>query len=386
MRELPSPLTPEDVAVRGDDGRARYEWYDDKGGYAVSPYHPFVRQRADDSVSQVTAGLPCDLLFQDQIGARPWTFDSNPASPSPLAFIDGWIDHTKRHAAILLGTEQGFDALIPTEVAFFGSVPGEDNEWSDTRFGPGNWQPWPFVPIVAGDKVLLYPHNMGANPADDATFRLNVSFGKMMMYKLHDPEKSIFSFGPRGGLDSDVFRTVSALQQQVISRYVTQPIEEFEWLAPRVTRARFRSVEVVANGDDSAPFAHAGFKILPGGFLVLSDDGRLTAGVLDRWNGLPLSPGRHLVIEKRGDHGVEVWKPSGGSTSIVIRPLASWGEGTPVEVRALDVRGDLVRTVPATETTYGILFRYETSIDQRLVDHYEIVNPTRVPRRRGVRP
>lgn len=385
MRSLPAGLAVPDIAVLDDDGRARYETFGPRGGYAMSPWHPFVRQRADESVVEMTRDVPSDLLFQDQIGARPWIFDGNPSSPSPSAFIDGWIAHVARHPGVLLGTEQGFDALLPHEVAFFGSVPGEDDSWSDERFGPGNWAPWPFVPVVARDKVLLYPHNMGANPAVEATFRLNVAFGQMMMHTLHNPAATIFDAGPGGGLDSDALRTVVALQRDVIARIGTEPIEAFDRIAPKVTRTRFRTMEVVVNHDLNSQFEHDGHIILPGGFLVRSDDRRLTAGVVDRWASVPLTPGRHLVVETRGEAGLVIRKPSGGATQIVVNPLPSWSESTPIEARAVDVRGKVIRTVPSTRTPYGILFFYSNAIDDRLVDHYEIIDPTRSPRTRGAR-
>jgi hypothetical protein len=386
VRALPAEMTIHDIAVRDDSGAARYETYGSKGGYAVSPWHPFVRDRADESVTQMTRDVPSDLLFQDQIGARPWMFDTNPSSPSPTAYIDGWLDHTARHGGeVLLGTEQGFDALIPNEVAFFGSVPGEDTEWSDARWGSGNWSPWPFVPIVAGDKVLLYPHNMGANRPGDATFRLNVAFGQMMMYTLRSGPSSVFDPSPGGGLDVDAFRIVSALQPNVIARYATTPIDDFAWIAPRVTRTRFRTAEVIANADSSASFEYAGHVVLPGGFLVLSDDGLLTAGVVDRWNALPLEAGRHVVVEVRSETGISVWKPAGPASNIVVRGMEGWTSSTPVEARAIGARGEVVRTVPVTMTPYGVLFRYSPVLDDRLVDHFEVVDTTRLTRRRGVR-
>jgi hypothetical protein len=385
LRSLPGSLSVADISVLDDSGAARYETFGPKGGFAVSPWHPFVRQRADESVVEMTRDVPSDLLFQDQIGARPWIFDANPASPSPVAYIEGWVDHVARQGSVLLGTEQGFDALLPHEVAFFGSVPGEDDAWSDERFGPGNWEPWPFVPVVAGDKVLLYPHNMGANPPVDSTFRLNLAFGQMMMHTLHNPAADIFQPGQGGGLDDEAFRIVSTLQRRVIARLVTEGIDEFAWIAPKVSRTRFGPVEVIVNFDLRSSFDAGGAEVLPGGFIVRSDDGSLTAGVFERRGGIPLAPGRHWIVEEREAGRIRVAQPAGSDSPIVVAPLAGWDQGAPLEVRARDVRGDVIATVPSTWTPYGLLFRYETWIGQRMVDHYEIVDPAAPARRRGTR-
>lgn len=385
LSTLPSPLTVSDVAVRLDDGEPRFETFGPRGGYAVSPWHPFVAKRADDRVREVVAELDCDLLFEDQIGARPWLYDGNPVAPSPTSYIDGWIDHARRHAPAMLGTEQGFDRLVEHEVAFFGVLSAEEDDWTVARFGEGNWEPFPFAAIAARDKVLVYFHNMGANPVTTANLRMSLATGTMPVYPLYRSTANIFDTGRGGGLDDDALRVTTALQRRVLSRYATETAESFEWLTASVTKTKFRTVEVIANADAKLPLEVPEGVVAPGGVIARSLDGSMTAGLFTRWAGVPLTRGEHWIVEERDASGITFVKPSGADTLIVLRPLAEWSRSTPLEVRAMSAKGEEIRTLGVSWTPSGLVFAATRWIDGREVDHYRIVDPTREPRRRGVR-
>ena len=385
LNSLPSPLTIADVSVRRDDGGPQFETFGPRGGYAVSPWHPFVSKRADDRVREVIDELDCDLIFEDQIGARPWIYDANPIAPSPTSYIDGWIDHARRHAPARLGTEQGFDRLVEHEVSFFGCVSAEDGEWTVARFGARNWEVFPFAAIVARDKTLFYFHNMGANPLTKANFRMSLATGTMPVCPLYNPAASVFDLGRGGGLDSDALRISSTLQSRVLSRFATERAESFVWLSPSATRTAFRSVEVIANTDATLPLEVPEGMVAPAGVVARTFDGSMTAGVFTSWSGVPLTGGEHWIVEERDDAGVTLVKPSGVETSIVVRPLPAWSRSTPLEVRAMSARGEQIRTIGFTWTAHGPMFTTTRWVDGREVDHYRIVDPTRAPRRRGVR-
>jgi hypothetical protein len=383
LASLPPPLTVAGVAVI-DEGEPRYERYGARGGYAVSPWHPFVTKRADDAVREVVEELGCDMLFEDQIGARPWLFDANPAAPSPTSYIDGWVDHARRHSSVMLGTESGFDRLLGHELGFFGCITPDGDDWTTVRFGDGNWELFPFVALVARDKALFYFHNMGANPVTTANLRMSLATGQFPVFPLYRPPGDIFDTGRGGGLDRDDLRVTAALQRHVLSRYATERATAFEWLTPRLTKTTFPSVEVIANGEATGLDQPEG-SVAPGGAIARAVDGSLVAGLFTTWGGVRLIGGEHWIVEERDANGITLRTPSGGDTPIVARPLAAWNRSTPLEVRALDAKGEVIRTLPFTWTIYGPLFTATRWIDGREVVGWRIVDASREPRKRGVR-
>jgi hypothetical protein len=128
LQDLPAPLTVADVAVLDDRGVPVYEHYGAHGGYVVSPHAPFVRQRLGQLVEQMTVDVPGDVLFEDQIGARPWPFDHNPSSPHPMAYIEGWLEHTRTYSRSL-------GAACPTRLRKSGERHSEA-EWARSRPTP----------------------------------------------------------------------------------------------------------------------------------------------------------------------------------------------------------------------------------------------------------
>ncbi len=154
LSNLPTPLKIDSIAVSDENSRPVYEYYGPNGGYVISPCHPFVTQRIDRMVREMTEDLPSDFLFEDQIGARPARYDLNNACANPLGYIQGWLEHTRNHAAKRLATELGFDRLLETETAFHGSVLlperlGYTAQW----WGNGNWRYYPFTSLLAHDKA-----------------------------------------------------------------------------------------------------------------------------------------------------------------------------------------------------------------------------------------
>ena len=64
------------------------------------------------TVRQFTQELPVDLLFQDQCGARRWSPDFNPASPTPTAYIEGLLSMVEEDSRdVPLATEDGWDRV-----------------------------------------------------------------------------------------------------------------------------------------------------------------------------------------------------------------------------------------------------------------------------------
>ncbi len=120
----------DDPLLRDLDGGLSYEEYFGEGGFTASPWHPAVRA-ANEKTIDLFNGDPqnhypaetsyqVDFFFQDQVGARTWEYDANPASPTPYAYVHGLIALNAEDSTKLpVSTENGFDRLINFNAQFF---------------------------------------------------------------------------------------------------------------------------------------------------------------------------------------------------------------------------------------------------------------------------
>jgi hypothetical protein len=371
LRTLLPPFTIKDVAVLDQNGVPQYEYYGTHGGYVMSPCPDFVRARLDRLVDQMTTEVPSDLLFEDQIGARPWLFDHNASSPSPLAYTDGWLAHTRAHSDTLLMTELAFDRLAETEVGFHGSVllpevSGYTADW----WGAGTWRPYPLATAMARDKVLFYQHDLAPETmtTQKSFLTWNLAMGYMLSYDLFKSE-----FG--GGLDSEWLGLVSIFQKHVLARYAWERVTGYTDLAHQVTRTAFETCDVIANWDATNGYATSGYTLSPQGVLVMCDDGGLAAGIFTRYNGTALSPDDHYLIETRGPWGSIVRQPIGPDTDLTLALLPGWGTRGPATALALDAADQVVGTVPVTIRPAGLTFRHRKSLAGKTVAAYRLPNP-----------
>ncbi|MFO7696494.1 MAG: hypothetical protein R6X16_04990, partial [Anaerolineae bacterium] len=342
------------------------------GGYVVSPHAGPVRQRLDRLMQEMTTALPSDLVFEDQIGARPLAFDHNPAAPGLAAYHDGWLAHTREHAAQRLMTEAGYDRLAETEIGFAGSFLLQHNVWQDPArwWGDGNWEIYPATAFFVRDKALFYQHNLAPESFTHnlAALRWNLASGYMLSYDSLQSE-----FG--GGIEDPWLDAVSVIQSIVLSRYADQLATGFDWLSPAVSHTEFGAFTVIANWDDSTPYELGAHILAPGGVLVSDASGSTVAGAFTAYNGQPLSGDGHLLVERRGSAGITVWKPLGPDTPLAVRALPGWAEGQAVTVLActavdactpagsVTVSGGLVHFQYAARSGAGVIARYRLEAD-----------------------
>ena len=371
LRNLPPPLTIKDVAVLDRDGVPQYEYYGSHGGYVMSPYPAFVRDRLARLVHDMTTDVPSDLLFEDQIGARPWLFDHNAASPSPLAYMDGWLAHTRTYSDTLLMTELAFDRLTETEAGFHGSVllpevTGYTADW----WGKNTWQPYPLATALARDKTLFYQHDLAPETmtTQKSFLTWNLAMGYMLSYDL---VKS--SYG--GGLDSEWLGLVSAFQQHVLARYADETLTNYVNVTSQLTRTDFETCHVFANWDSATGYVIGAHTISPSGALVTCDDGSMSAGVFTHYNGAALSAGDHYLIETRGFWGSIVRQPAGSDTDLTVALLPTWSTRGPATAVALDAAGRTIETVPVIISPAGLTFPYHKNLAGKDVAAYRLPNP-----------
>jgi hypothetical protein len=375
LQNLPSPLTIPDVAVLNEQAVPMHAYYSSHGGYVMSPYAPFVQQRLNQLVQQMTVNVPSNLLFEDQIGARRWLFDHNASSPYPTAYIEGWLEHTRTHSASLLMTELGFDRLAETEIGFHGSVLlPERFGFTPGWWGTDTWHPYPLATIMTRDKVLFYQHDLAPETmtVDKATLTWNLAYGYMLSYDL-----------VTGGVNNPWLELVSAFQKNVLARYASESIVDFTNLSDKVTQTSFETFTVIANWDTTNPYNTSGHTLPPLGVLSRSTNGMLTAGVFTAYNGVPLSAGDHYVIEERGLTDITVRQPIGADTSLTLRLPPSWNPSDSIQVQAYTKAGQVIESIPLTVTTQTIIFKYQQRRADQSVAYYMVIVGSPSPRQVG---
>jgi len=368
LQDLPEPLVITDVAVLDDQGHPMFEYYGPNGGYVVSPYAPFVLQRLEALVAQMTGEVHTDLLFEDQVGARPWMFDQNPAAPDPTAYIEGWLAHTHAYSTSLLMTELGFDRLAESEVGFHGSLLlPQRNGSTDSWWGADAWHPYPLALILARDKTLFYQHDLAPETFtfDKATLTWNLALGYMLSYDLVQSE-----FG--GGLDSPWLGLVAAFQQRVLARYASERITGFTNVQEEVTQTSFETFTALANWSQDLPYTHDEYILPPQGVLIQNADGTVIAGVFTHYHGAPLSSGEHYLIEERTDHQITVRQPVGADTNLTVGLLPGWSSASRLVAWAYNAQGQALGTTPVTVSASGASFAYQQQYAGQDVAWYTI--------------
>jgi hypothetical protein len=284
VRGLPSPLTATDIAMQTPAGAPVTEQFGPKDGYIVSPHVPFVRNRVHQLMEEWRTEMPAECLFFDQIGARPWRRDFNPASPSPLAYQDGWLETFAPYRDRCLMTEDGWDRLADSFVGFHGGHLQMYREfrYQDVRWGRGNWEPYPLALWLLHDKVLLYQHDLYEEVMTDdpEVLTFNLAFGLLLSYNWDGESRT---------LDSRWLGIVGDVQRALGAHYAGRPLTAYRRLEADVTETEFGDYSVVANWSRTTPFELDGYRIAPLGFLARERDGSMLAGTFgNRWTGVTI--------------------------------------------------------------------------------------------------
>ncbi|TSA19503.1 T9SS C-terminal target domain-containing protein [bacterium] len=369
-----SGLSVKDIAAITENLQPRYDGFMNGttwlAGYVVSPRHPFVRDRLSRLVTQLTSDLPSDILFQDEIGARPGVIDLNPTSPTPFSFIDGWIEHCQLYKQKRLATERGFDRLIDTHVSFHGSARLDElHNQTDSYWGKGNWDYYPLVPMLAGDKVLLYQHDLSSTEAltSKDNLRWDLTFGFMHTYDLAD-----------GRFRNPEWLNVAGdFQSHVANRYAGKRMKQYTTIQTRLTRSVFEGISVTSNWDTTASVTLDAHTLPPGGVLAQADDGSLTAGIFSVYNSQALTPSppydHYIIVERsaRGD-SLNVIHWLGGDTPLHLERPTFWPASAVVRVFA--VAKAAIIEVSKTITTSAIDFTLAKSVQGQVVLRYVVTS------------
>ena len=316
-----SSTTAVAVAALDSAGAAQTIEYGAHTGVIVSPFAPLVRARAASELAQWQA-LGADCVFLDQVGARPWLRDFNPASRSPLAYDDGWLSLLAPYRDRCLMAEDGWDRLARTVVGFHGGLLMMQRELgaADRYFGAGNWEPYPLATWLLHDKVLMYQHDLypSTMAIDGDVLAWNAAFGL------------VESFEWRPGNERDPWLVLAADLQRALGPHdAGVPLGRFTVLAPGVTRSVYGELTVDANlsAAEYDGIAAHGFRAHGGGVDVQA------------------YPGGHWVLEEREGDTTVVRQPVGGKFAVTV-------PGTATRVTALPGGTPVPFAVAAGRTTF----------------------------------
>ena len=347
------------AAAQDAGGHPLVDRYGQREGYAVSPYAPVVRQRVADLLEQWRTEVPADCLFFDQIGARPWRYDFNPASPTPLAYDDGWLELLAPYADRCLMVEDGWDRLAQSAAGFHGSalMMERENGQPHKLFGAGNWKPYPLATWLLHDKVLMYQHDLyeGTFATDAEALTWDLAFGTMLSYSW-DPSA--------GSLDSPWLGLVGAFQKALGPRFAGQQLTGWRDVTSDVTESVYGDFHVLANWSHEDSYSTDGYALAPLGFFARGQ-GVLAGEFAGSFDGAPLSPGTHFVLVESGANGVTVRQPVGDDTELTV-------EASSAQVTAYAPSGIALGAVPARLAGGRVSFHYAATFNASAVAYYRI--------------
>ncbi len=265
-------------------------------GYTICAWHPAVRAANDVIRRQFTQEFPVDVLFQDQVGARGHRWDTNPAAPHAGAYLEGIHRIARVDSAVVpLGTEDGHDRLINWETMFCGlsfpwlpNRPFGNHVLYEDLWSEGAWRIEPLALLLAHDKVLFYHHDLGGFVHNRLDLSVTLVMGFNLSWWTHSPAPS--------AKERDWIERLCRVQAAVGPRCAGRPLDDFQYLAPRVLCSRFGDLEIVANLSSQPWTIDADTVIAPEGFWARSPD--LEAGIFVRRQGKPCDAAVWLIRQR----------------------------------------------------------------------------------------
>jgi hypothetical protein len=314
--------SPQTVGVLDEHGAPETIDYGTHSGVIVSPSSPVVQTRTKQELD-TWRSLGADCVFLDQVGARPWLRDFNPAATSPLGYDDAWVALLAPYADKCVMVEDGWDRLARDAVGFHGGalMMQRELQYVDHFFGAGNWEPYPLATWLLHDKVLMYQHDLYplTMAIDGEVLTWNLAYGL------------VSSFEWQFGDEADPWLALASLVQRDFGpHYAGVALSSYTEVAPGVTKSVFGDLTVTANLSQSAYDgidAHGVKATVPDGSLSLQT-----------------YPGGHWVVAERQGTVTTVRQPVGGDVTLSF-----------VGRSVTTLAGD---PVPAVSQDNGVTFTY----------------------------
>lgn len=311
------------------DGKLSYERYSKNDGFTVCHWHPAVQEANRRTVEQFSREYPCDVLFQDQCGARGWRYDANRASPAMGAYTEGLLSMNAEDCARKpLSTESGWDGVVNFQVQLcgmtWGIVPTEGGPvWRrlmKEECDPAAWEIFPVAQYIAHDKTAMVHHDLGQFVTNRQTLAWTLGLGYGLSARIHAAH--LDRARPREWL-----RWLARLQASVCARYIGVPLSDFahqRGTDPRaddgLLRAHYGPLEVSVNLD-AQPRTVDGRRLAGYGFAVTGPG--LAAANLQSVDATDFGPEGAAFVAEGDAQAVDAWiyaRP--GAEAVVLTPDA----------------------------------------------------------------
>ena len=373
MLNLPG-LTANEISVLDKYGNPTYtHWDNTANGYFVSPNHPFVKQRLDQNVFDMTQTVPSDILYEDVLGAWDWRYDFNPSSPNPLALVDGYVEHLSKHQDKLILTEAGHDRVADLVIGFMGPLRGESltlDRFND-EYGAGNWDPYPSATFLFHDKNLIYRYWLNAENTHD--FGLQLAFGYMNCVVIRDDPIPARIYNDEWLIAAHDFQSI------VSSRFVGEQLLDYVKPTPGISVFDYESVSVLKNWNPGQSYPAGNHQISPDGVIATSNSGDLTAGMFTHYNNQALSTGEHYIIEQRLQDEIIIHHSRGEDTELSIQPIAGWNQPELIAVLAFDREDKLIHASRPDVNNPLIVFNCNQNVYGQFIAYYKIIESENLP-------
>jgi len=272
--------------LRGLDGMPHRESYGVNTGWTVTPYHPAVLEAEKSLLDAFQGDLQADILFQDQIGARPAQYDFNSPSPTPYAYTQGLIELARRASERFpVSTEDGFDRLLNIESQFcgltqsIGAIPRHKEMRYSQRLADEDWELFPIAQYIAHDKAFFMHHDLEEGAVDRTALAWTLALG----YQL---STSVAAAQLQDAAKLEWFAQLDKLQKAFGPHYMGASLSSFRYLRGSgehgVMEASYGDMRIVSNLT-AQTYIDGQVIIAPNGFYARA--GVIEAGYLTSYHG-----------------------------------------------------------------------------------------------------
>ena len=214
------------------DGSHRYETYSGGkvDGWQVTVRHLDVRAANRLTLSRFVRDFPADFVFQDQVGARDWLYDLNPAACGATDMPESYITMEEEDSASTrLMAEDGWDRVAEYNVGLCGCnwwifpfrhKSGTPRPHFKDLFPADCWEIEPITLYLAHDKCLFYSHNLGAFVDSPPILAWSLACG----YQLSETNRRYET----NETARDWYAWLHLVQRLVASRIAGQPLLSFK--------------------------------------------------------------------------------------------------------------------------------------------------------------
>lgn len=223
----------EEPLNRQRHGQLRLERYANNKGYSLCFWHPAVQEAHRRVRRQMTEEFPCDVLFQDQVGARTWVWNYHPLEPRRASGHDGMLSLSMEDAEVVpMATEDGYDRVLNFESmicgAAWGMIPADHKHrerHAKYLFPRGEWEFFPILSYLGHGQCLFTTHDLGHFTDNPEKLAATLAFGYSLSLRWNGAQAQV-------PWQRHWLAWLDALQKSVCAAYAGQPLLDFRYVTP----------------------------------------------------------------------------------------------------------------------------------------------------------